>query len=103
MAKKTKRRLPIINYEIRSIEDYDMLTDNMMVKKKVYDHLIEAVQYGIHMNKSKVDLFKIQDSENILTLEKDKWKTTLEKAISFYTENEDYEKCMDCKELVSRL
>ena len=80
-----------------------MLTDNAMVRKKVYDHLIEAVQYGIYMNKSKVDLFKIQDSENILTLEKDKWKITLEKAIAFYSETEDFEKCLDCQELLSRL
>lgn len=101
MAKK--KHLPIINYDVRTVEEYDMLTNSLQVKKHVYDHMIQAVEYGINAKKEKVDLFRLQDSDKVLVLEKTKWKDTLNNAISFYSDIDEYEKCIDCQYLLSQL
>ncbi len=36
-------------------------------------------------------------------LEKDKWQTSLETAIEYYAEKEEYDKCIECRDLITKI
>ncbi len=104
MKKKPRQKqLPLLSYDIACLEDYDEITNHPEIRKSVYGHLVSAVEYGILAGKPRVDLFRIHNTDTVITLDKDKWKHTINKAIRFYTDMEEYEKCLDCQELLSRL
>lgn len=98
-----KKKIPFIKYTVSKFEDYETLTSLAETKRKVFDRLIESVKDGLTSKKDSVEIFRIYDSDTILHLEKSKWKTSLERAIDFYIEIEDYIKCKECKELIDKI
>ncbi len=99
-----KRRIvPTLQYNIRTHSDYKNITDNPVTKKYVYNVLLEAIRHALDKNKSEVELFKIHNSNICLSIHKKDWKHTLNKAIEFYSDQENYEKCQEYKTLMNNL
>ena len=98
-----KKKIPFIHYQVTKIEDYENITSLITTKKKIFDRLIESVKEGIEQNKQVVPIFKIYNPDQILNLEKEKWQDALKNAILFYTDLEDYEKCIECKRIIEKL
>jgi hypothetical protein len=45
----------------------------------------------------------VGNSEYTVELEKDKWQTSLESAIEYYAEKEEYDKCIECRDLITKI
>lgn len=105
MKKNQKRKVPILNYSISSFSDYDKLTRSNETKKKIFDNLILAVKDALDNKKSSIDIFKLQDTDYSISLNKEQWKSSIQKAIEFYSssEIEDYEKCLECNKLIESI
>lgn len=104
-VKNIRKKTPILSYSINTIKDYEKLTELDSTKSKIFDHLVDAVSYGLSKKMKKVDIFKIQNSDMCISLDKTKWKSSLEEAIKFYSnENiQNYEKCIECQEIINKI
>jgi len=99
MTKKAKRKVPVIKINI----PYDQFSEIPEVKQVVIEEVVYAIKEGINENKKKISLFEIAGSEYYIDLEKDQWKSSLEKAIEYFVEKEEYDNCIECRDLISKL
>ena len=78
------RRIPILAYN-----------DELSSKKhQVYKSLIDGVSEAIKTNKN---------SNLYITVEKPKWKKSLDSALQYYIDKEEYEQCSKIKNLIDKL
>ena len=88
------RKLPII-----SIEDFETKSKKRLMMKSMIDRITE----GVELNLESVNIAEIKNQNLVLSLPKSEWKPGLEKAIDFYVEKEEYEKCSKIKDLIDKL
>ena len=87
------RLIPILAYN-----------DELSSKKhQVYKSLIEGVSEAIKTNKKEIKLCEVKNSNLYITVEKPEWKKSLDSALQFYIDIEEYEKCSKIKKLIERL
>jgi hypothetical protein len=83
--------------------DYSQLTEIPEIQQIVRDEAIYAIKDGIEKHKSSISLFEIAQSDYYIELGKDKWKPTLEKLIEYYAGKEEYNKCIEARDLITKL
>jgi hypothetical protein len=103
-SKKSKRVVPVICYNVKSFKEYELIAELPNTKKLVFTNLVDAISESIHSGKKSASIF-MMDSDHIVSLDKSKWKYSLEKAIEFYSSEgvEDYEMCQECLNLIDRI
>ena len=89
----TSRRIPILsnNEELSS------------KKHQVYKSLIDGVTEAIKKDKKEIKLCEVKNSNIYITVEKPKWKASLDSALQYYENKEEYEKCSKIKNLIDKL
>ena len=87
------RRIPIFEYneELKSS------------KHKVYKSLIDGVTEAIKKDKKEIKLCEVKNSNLYITVEKPEWKKSLDSALQFYIDIEEYEECSKIKKLIDKL
>ena len=87
------RRIPIFEYneELKS------------QKHQVYKSLIDGVTEAIKSNKEEIKLCEVKNSGMFITVEKPEWKKSLDSALQYYIDVEEYEKCSKIKDLIDKL
>jgi hypothetical protein len=96
---KKKRTVPFLNYTVRDFSDYSEISMMSETQKIVFDNLIDAISFSIQKKKEYAEIFKLSEDSSV-SLNKDNWISAVEKAIEFYAELEDYEKCKQCTEII---
>lgn len=69
-------------------------------KDLVYGELYEAIK---NAKEDTVPLFEINNSGNIIELNRENWTSALEAAICYFETKEEYEKCANYKNLVNQI
>ena len=92
-----------LKYTIRNFEEYKILTQNDNTKAFVYMNLIHAVKNSLDQSNESLDLLELTDLNSIITLPRDKWKPTLNRAMEFFSDYELFETCAECKKLIDSL
>tara|TARA_B100000287_G_scaffold427727_1_gene477860 strand:+ start:1434 stop:1703 length:270 start_codon:yes stop_codon:yes gene_type:complete len=87
------RRIPIFEYN-------EELSSK---KKQVYKSLVEGVSEAIKSNKEEIKLCEVKNSNVYITVEKPEWKESLDSALQFYINREEYEQCSKIKNLIDKL
>ena len=89
----TSRRIPILsnNEELSS------------KKHQVYKSLIDGVIEAIKSNKKEIKLCEVKNTNVYITVEKKSWKQSLDSALQFYIDTEEYEQCSKIKDLIDKL
>ena len=87
----SSRHIPLITKELN------------LQKKIVYESLIEGVSEAIKTNKKEIELCEVKNSNIYITVEKTKWKSSLDSALQFYINKEEYEECSKIKDLIDKL
>ena len=72
-------------------------------KHQVYKSLIDGVSEAIKTNKSEIKLCEVKNSNLYITVEKPEWKKSLDSALQYYIDTEEYEECLKIKKLIDRL
>ena len=87
------RRIPIFEYneELKSS------------KHKVYKSLIDGVTEAIKNKKETIKLCEVKNSNIFITVEKPEWKKSLDSALQYYINTEEYEECSKIKNLIDKL
>lgn len=97
------RRIPKFRVNLGPGASYDMLTEVPEVIQVVIDETVVAIKEGIAKKKKSINLFEITNSEFYIELKKEQWKSSLEKALEYYLEKEEYERCAECRDLINKL
>ena len=87
------RRIPIFEY------NEELKTS----KHKVYKSLVDGVTEAIKANKEEIKLCEVKNSGIFITVEKPEWKKSLDSALQYYIDTEEYEKCSKIKKLIDKL
>ena len=87
----SSRHIPLITKELN------------LQKKIVYESLIEGVSEAIKTNKKEIKLCEVKNSNLYITVEKPKWKKSLDSALQYYVDKEEYEQCSKIKNLIDKL
>lgn len=98
-----KRKVPVFRVSLSSGASYEQLVEIPQVKQAVIEETVLAIKHGIKTKKKSIPLFEIAGSDCYVELKKEQWKSSLENAISFYLESEDYDKCIECRDLMNAL
>ena len=98
-----KRKVPVFRVNAKPGASYEMLTEVPGLKEVIIEETVLAIKDGIKKKKKSTPIFEIAGSDCYLEIEKDKWKSSLESAINYYVEHEDYDKCIECRDLISKL
>ena len=98
-----RRKIPVFKVYVEQGADYSHLTEIPEIQKIVREEAIYAIKDGIEKHKSSISLFEIAQSDYYIELGKDKWKLTLENLIEHYVESEEYDKCAEARDLISKL
>ena len=87
------RRIPIFEY------NEELKTS----KHKVYKSLVDGVTEAIKTDKEEIKLCEVKNSGVFITVEKQEWKSSLDSALQYYIDTEEYEKCSKIKKLIDKL
>ena len=87
----------------RHIPVFDFNEELNPKKCQVYKSLIEGVSEAIKTNKKEIELCEVKNSNIYITVEKTKWKSSLDSALQFYIDTEEYEECSKIKDLINQL
>lgn len=77
-----------------------------VTKNNDFKNLIKGISYEsikFHKNEPFAKLFQIKNTKYCFNLERKSYKTFLKICLKDFEDNEDYEKCVECKELMSNL
>ena len=87
------RRIPIFefNEELKS------------KKHQVYKSLIEGVTEAIKSDKKEIKLCEVKNSGVFITVEKPELRESLDSALQYYIDTEEYEECSKIKNLIDKL
>ena len=98
-----RRKIPVFRVNMAPGVSYSVLTETPEVVQVVIDETIIAIKEGIVKKKKSILLFEVANSDYYIELEKPKWKPTLEKVLEYYVEKEEYDKCIETRDLISKL
>lgn len=98
-----RRRIPKFKAVLSEGESYDMMLKIPGLKEVVIEETLFAIKEGINKKKKSTLLFELVDLNYYIELKKDNWKSSLENVLEYYIEREDYDKCVECRDLMNKL
>ena len=72
-------------------------------KRQVYKSLVDGVSEAIKTNKNEIKLCEVKNSNIYITVGKQEWKKSLDSALQYYENEEEYEECSKIKNLLDKL
>lgn len=103
VKRKMRRKIPVLRVSIEPGASYSQLREIPEIQKVVIEEAVYAIKEGIAKNKSSISLFEVAYSDYYIELKKEKWKSTLEKALEYYLEREEYDRCAEARDLINKL
>jgi hypothetical protein len=91
---KKKRHIPVISFNELELKQK---------KPQVYKSLVEGITEAFKNNSNEIKLCELKYANTYLTVHKNNWSSSLARALDFYIEREEYEKCSKVKKLIDKL
>jgi hypothetical protein len=103
ISQMKKRRVPLFRVSIDPDGDYSQIAQIPQVEASVMKELIVAIKEGIRKNKKSIQLFDISYTQYSVELNKDQWVPSLKKALTYYEKQEQYNTCIECRDMIKKL
>ena len=103
------RRIPVFSF------DEELNSKKPQVYKSLVDGVSEAIKFFADIKKlsvvefnkifivKEIKLCEVKNSGVFITVEKQEWKKSLDSALQFYIDSEEYEECSKIKNLIDKL
>ena len=88
---------------VRRIPIFEFNEELSPKKHQVYKSLIDGVTEAIKTDKKEIKLCEVKNSGIFITVEKPEWKKSLDSALQYYVNKEEYEECSKIKNLIDKL
>jgi hypothetical protein len=100
---KKKRNIPVFKLNLPEGYSIEDVGDHPGIRKVVISEVIFAIKEGIKKKKKSIPLFQVAGTNTYIELERDNWKNTLTHFINQFTENEEYEQCIELRDLINQI
>ena len=98
-----KRKIPVFRVSVQSGADYSQLEEYPEVKEVVIEEVIVAIKEAIKTKKTSISLFEVANSGYYIELKKEQFKSSLESALEYFIEREEYNRCAECRDLINKI
>lgn len=98
-----KRKIPVFRVSVQSGADYSQLKEHPGVKEVVIEEVIVAIKEAIKTKKTSISLFEVANSGYYIELKKEQFKPSLENALEYFLEREEYNRCAECRDLINKI
>ena len=98
-----KRQIPGFKVHVQPGANYNQLHEIPEVKEVVIEEIVYAIKDAIKRKKSKIELFEVANSEYYIELKKEQFKLSLQSAINYFLEKEEYDRCIECRDLMNSI
>ena len=100
-----KRQIPNLQFNINGDgePDYSVISENAVVRDIVYYQTVTGIRDAIKRKLKHAKIVEINSTGQYLTVEKQDFKSALDKSISYYEVFEDYETCAEIVKLKNQL
>jgi hypothetical protein len=98
-----KRQIPVFKVHVQPGANYHQLHEIPEVKEVVIEEIVYAIKDAIRRKKSKIELFEVANSEYYIELKKEQFKLSLQSAINYFLEKEEYDRCIECRDLMNSI
>jgi len=103
ITKEPKNRtIPKMMVDLDQISSAD-LVDSIQFQESVFYETYNSIKNAIANKKQEAHIFEINSSGTLIILEKDKWIPALESVIKFHADKDNFEMCIEIKELQNKL
>ena len=102
-VKKIKRLVPLLTLHAYTEEHFRFIESGIDGQDKVFTGAIDSIKYALAEGKNEAEVFLLQDYTSVVALHKKDWHTTLNKAMIFYADNGNFDKAIECQDLISLL
>ena len=101
----SKRIIPNLQFNINGDgePDYSAIGENEIVQDIVYSQTVYGIREAIKRKAKYAKILEINSTGNYLTVDKQDFKSALDKSISYYEKFEDYETCAEIVKLKNEL
>jgi hypothetical protein len=93
----------VFKVHVQSGANYNQLHEIPEVKEVVIEEIVYAIKDAIKRKKSKIELFEVANSEYYIELKKEQFKLSLQSAINYFLEKEEYDRCIECRDLMNSI
>jgi len=100
---KSRRKIPTFKVSVMPDADYSQILHIPEVKEAVMGEVVIAIKEGVNSKKKSISLFSLANSEYYIELEKQQWGASLQQALNYYESEENYTKCIECRELLKKI
>ena len=97
------RKIPTLRLSVSPDVDYSEIVNVPGVKDTVMDELVLAIKEGVLNKKKSISLFALANTEYYINIKKEQWSTSLNNALNYYIDAEDYDKCVECRDILNKL
>jgi len=101
----SKRIIPNLQFNINGEgePDYSVIAENETIRDIVYSQTVWGIRDAIKRKAKHAKIVEINSTGQYLTVEKQDFKSALDKSISYYEVFEDYELCAEIVKLKNQL
>jgi hypothetical protein len=102
-SKKIKRQIPFLVFNAYNEEHFRELESEVQVRDKVYTSTLESIKYAVAEGNKYAELFKLQDYYSIVILKRSDWPDVLNNAMLFWAGQEEFDRAIECQQLLQVL
>jgi len=103
MITKSKNRVvPKMMVDMSQLSSAD-LVESPQFQESVFVETYNSIKIAINNRKTEAHIFEINTSGTLIIIEKNNWNNALQSVIDYYAGKDDFEKCIEIKELQNKL
>lgn len=102
VSKSIKRAVPKITYNVKSVEEYMAYAESKVTRDILFKETVEGIRSGVVHNKDVADIFCLPGSKDntMFSISRSNWEGALKSAMDHYSKHDQFEKCIDCQQLI---
>ena len=82
---------------------YNDLIESPQFQESVFIETYNSIKNAINSKKTEAQIFEINTSGTLITIDKSNWNNALQAVIDYYADKDNFEKCIEIKELQNKL
>jgi len=102
ITKKQNRVIPKMMVDMSQITS-DELVESPQFQESVFIETYNSIKSAINNKKTEAHICEINTSGTLITIEKSNWNNALQAVIDYYADKDNFEKCIEIKELQNKL
>jgi hypothetical protein len=102
ITKNKNRVVPKMMVDLSQISSTELI-ESPQFQESVFIETYNSIKSAISSRKSEAHVFEINTSGTLIIIERNNWNNALQSIIDYYADKDDFEKCIEIRELQNKL